>query len=254
MDKKLVNILWTGGLDSSFRVVELSMLDVIIQPWYILDTVRKSAKNELRAIQKISNIIDNHQKTKAKLLPIRIIHLEEISECKEITDSFNHLHYKYNIGHQYDLIARYAKQHNIVFEMSLEKSDRSKAMDCLNSEATLNLYKIDSYSVYKVVNNDSSEDVLNVFENIAFPASLWNMTKQDEIQWLIKNGHKDTIKYTWFCHYPIFGLPCGHCNPCKDSIKEGLSFRVPLSGRVLYYLYKPIDSIIIRCKKLVQKD
>lgn len=249
MEKKSVNVLWTGGLDSSFRVIELSMQEVVIQPWYILDKVRKSAINELNAIKKISSIICSHKNTKAVLLPLRIIELEDIINDKTITDSFETLHKKYNIGHQYELIARYAKQMDIVFEMSLEKSDRNKAMDCLSSEANLSLYQDGTYSIYKVLKDGSSEDVVNVFKNIVFPASLWNMTKTDEIKWLIERNHKNTIKYTWFCHYPIFGLPCGHCNPCKDCINEGLSFRVPLLGRILYYLKKPFDIIMVRVKK-----
>ena len=249
MEKKIVNVLWTGGLDSSFRVIELSMQEVVIQPWYILDKVRKSATNELNAIKKISSIIWSHKNTNAKLLPLNIIKLEDIIDNITITDSFETLHKKYTIGHQYELIARYAKQKDIVFEMSLEKSDRSKAMDCLNSEANLSLCQDGAYSIYKVLQDGSSEDVFNVFKNIAFPASLWNMTKIDEIKWLIEHNHADTIKHTWFCHYPIFGLPCGHCNPCKDCIDEGLSFRVPMLGRLLYYIKKPFDIIMVRVKK-----
>ena len=254
MEKRIVNILWTGGLDSSFRVIELSMMDCIIQPWYILDEVRQSAKNELKAIKKISEIISYHKNTKAKILSTKIIKLKEISECGIITNSFNILHDKYNIGHQYDLIARLAKQENVTFEMSLEKSDRNKAMDCLNSEANLKLDTNGDYSVYKILNNTSTEDVSHVFGRIVFPTSLWNMTKKEEIQWLIDKGHKDTINHTWFCHYPVFGLPCGHCNPCKDSINEGLSFRVPISGRLLYYIKKPYDAIVIRLKKFYHKS
>lgn len=40
MKPRIVNILWTGGLDSSFRVIELSQMEVIIQPYYIIDPVR----------------------------------------------------------------------------------------------------------------------------------------------------------------------------------------------------------------------
>ena len=33
--KKIVNVLWTGGLDSTCRIVELTQYDIIVQP--ILD-------------------------------------------------------------------------------------------------------------------------------------------------------------------------------------------------------------------------
>ena len=31
---KHINVLWTGGLDSTFRILELSKADVEVQPYY----------------------------------------------------------------------------------------------------------------------------------------------------------------------------------------------------------------------------
>lgn len=42
-----ISILWTGGWDSTYRVVELSRQKVTIQPIYILDPKRESANYEL---------------------------------------------------------------------------------------------------------------------------------------------------------------------------------------------------------------
>lgn len=251
MNKRQVNILWTGGLDSSFRVIELSQMGVIIQPYYIVDPVRSSIKYELKAIKTITDIIRNHPKTKATLLDLKKIYLNQIVADKKISEAFTRLHDKYVIGHQYDLIARYAEQHNIRFELSLEKSDRSKAMCCISNETTLIPFKDDEYSIYRINPDKSSKDGMLVFSNIDLPTSLWNLTKLEEVEQLKRMGHSDTIKYTWFCHFPVFGMPCGHCNPCQDSINEGLSFRVPLKGRILYYFYKPLKSILNRIKKIL---
>lgn len=70
------------------------------------------------------------------------------------------------------------------------------------------------------------------------------MTKEEEINRLKELGHQNTIKYTWFCHFPVWGMPCGHCNPCRDCLNEGLAFRVPKLGRLLYYIYKPYKTIM----------
>lgn len=246
MEKRIVNILWTGGLDSSFRVIELSRMEVIIQPYYIIDPVRKSLVYELKAINTITNIIRNHPNTKAVLLNLKKIDIRDIKEDKKVTEAFYRLHDKYIIGHQYDLIARYALQNNIRFEMSLEKSDRSKAMNCILSEAKLVPFIDGRYEVLRVDPSQSSLDGYDVFSHIDLPTSLWNMTKKEEVERLIEFGHQDTIKYTWFCHFPVWGMPCGHCNPCRDCMNEGLSFRVPVLGRILYYLYKPY--YVIRCR------
>ena len=35
--KQEVEIFWTGGYDSTFRVVQLSRMDVVIRPYYLSD-------------------------------------------------------------------------------------------------------------------------------------------------------------------------------------------------------------------------
>lgn len=247
---RTVNILWTGGLDSSFRVIELSQIEGLsIQPWYIVDPVRNSLKNELRAIHTITDIVRKHPRTKSNLLDLKTISLNEILPDERITAAFNRLHDKHVIGHQYDLIARYAAQHNIRFEMSLEKSDRSKAYACVETELKLVSFQDGDYSVLRADTDASSCDGKLIYSNIDLPTSLWGMTKLEEVEKLRTMGHGDTVKHTWFCHSPAFGHPCGHCNPCRDSINEGLAFRVPLSGRLLYYIHKPWQMIACRLKK-----
>lgn len=241
---KKINILWTGGLDSSFRVIELSQMSGIdIQPYYIVDPARSSRNNELRAIRDITTIIRMHKQTKAILRDLKLIQLSDIKPNYKITDAFERLHEKYVIGHQYDLIARYAEQNNIRFEMSLEKSDRSKAMNCILTETKLVTYKEDNYEVHRINPSESSSDGVAVFSHVDLPSSLWGMTKLEEVNKLSEIGHENTVKHTWFCHFPVWGMPCGHCNPCRDSINEGLSFRVPKLGYYLYYIYKPINAI-----------
>lgn len=60
MEIKKVNILWTGGLDSSCRIIELSRMNVEIQPYYIWDTTRDSIKQEIRAMKRITQDVQNH--------------------------------------------------------------------------------------------------------------------------------------------------------------------------------------------------
>ena len=241
---KTVNILWTGGLDSSYRVIELSqMAGIEIQPYYIVDPVRSSRENELNAIKTITHIIRKHDRTTANLLDVKLIQLDEIKPDETITASFCRLHDKHIIGHQYDLIARYAKQHNLRFEMSLEKSDRSKAMNCILTETKLVTYKDGEYEVHRIDPAYSTSDGIAIYSNIDLPSTLWGMTKVDEVNKLKEMGHEATVRHTWFCHFPVWGMPCGHCNPCRDSINEGLSFRVPKLGYYLYYIYKPLNTL-----------
>lgn len=244
MSNRIVNILWTGGLDSSYRVIELSQMEgITIQPYYIVDPVRSSLQSEMNAIKKISDIIRQHERTKSILLDVKLIYINDIKQDSLITNAFNRLHDKYIIGHQYDFIARYAKQYNIRFEMSLEKSDRSKAMNCILTETTLEPFVDGDYSVFRVNSHKSTADGCAIYSHIDLPSTLWSMTKVEEVEKLNQMEHKETIKYTWFCHFPVWGKPCGHCNPCRDCMHEGLAFRISKIGYILYYIYKPYKSI-----------
>jgi 7-cyano-7-deazaguanine synthase len=81
--------------------------------------------------------------------------------------------------------------------------------------------------------------MINIFGNMHFPELLFSIDKLEEIRLLREWGMNDVVKTTWFCHNPVLGKPCGHCNPCRDALNEGLAWRVPLSGRILGTLRIP---------------
>lgn len=66
-----VNVLWTGGLDSSYRIIELSRLDIDIQPYYIYDHTRGSIKHELKAIKMITDDVKIKQVHKSKAITFK---------------------------------------------------------------------------------------------------------------------------------------------------------------------------------------
>ena len=53
MKKTAVLVLWTGGWDSTFRIVELSRSFCSIQPIYVIDPERQSIGYELAAMDAI---------------------------------------------------------------------------------------------------------------------------------------------------------------------------------------------------------
>ena len=52
-DRQTVNLLFTGGWDSTFRLLQLSEYPIIVQPIYIVEYFRASAKHEQRTMRKI---------------------------------------------------------------------------------------------------------------------------------------------------------------------------------------------------------
>ena len=249
-----VNILWTGGLDSTCRIAELSIHEIIIHPYYVLDPTRVSYKKELKAIKKITAIIRDNPKTKCDLRDLSIISMESIQDDKEITKAWETIHQKYSLGSQYDWLARFAKANNLVFEVGLENSPRSKAMKVIKEECQLAIDETNDQSSYMIVKKKSSRDAVLLFENLRFPSTLWKMSKLEEIEEMKQLGLEKIIMKTWFCHRPIFGMACGHCNPCKDALNEGLGFRVSWGGYLLGTIRQYTEilkNVCLKVKKLL---
>ena len=137
-----VNVFWTGGLDSTYRILELSRMPLTIQPYYIWDQTRGSIKQELKAMDDIAKIVKKNSLTKAKLLPLQIINNGDIADDAEITAAWRTLNQKYLLGSQYNYLARFARQHGIKLEVSLESSERSKAATTIKSETQIKINNI----------------------------------------------------------------------------------------------------------------
>ncbi len=238
--KRTINVLWTGGLDSSCRIVELSQSDIIVQPYYMLDKGRKSTKQELRAIKNISKIIRNNPNTKCDLKDPIITDINSIKEDSVITNAWKIIHAKYSLGIQYDWLARFAKQQEIILEIGLEKNPRGKAFAVIDGECTLKEYDINGIIDYRIDTELSNTEAKLLFEHLLMPKNIWNMTKIEEVEEIKKLGFEEVVEETWFCHNPIFGLPCGNCNPCKDALNEEMAYRIPKMGLFMGTIRKNI--------------
>ncbi len=74
---KTYEIFWTGGFDSTLRVVQLSRYPIKIQPVFckgVAADIRKSEFYELRAIKQISALLRTKPGVKAELLPLKIVY------------------------------------------------------------------------------------------------------------------------------------------------------------------------------------
>ena len=61
--KKTVNLLWTSGWDSTYRLVELSRMDVRVQPIYVTGMGRPSEQRELQAQKEILEALAQKKET-----------------------------------------------------------------------------------------------------------------------------------------------------------------------------------------------
>ncbi len=125
-----INLLWTGGWDSTFRLLELLLIEgKCVQPYYIVDHARKSTGNEFKAMEAIrKGLFSKRPETQEMLLPTIIANRIDIEPNKAISTKWLHLHKNYQLGGQYEWLALFCEQQGLYdLEMCLERhSPRSR--------------------------------------------------------------------------------------------------------------------------------
>ncbi|MCG5524350.1 hypothetical protein LRB11_05320 [Ectothiorhodospira haloalkaliphila] len=222
-----INILWTGGWDSTFRVLYASIVEGRqVFPHYIIDLERRSSLRELQAISDIRKGLANLNEDAARrIAELKITPITEIAEVSDITKSYQHLKSRAHLGTQYDWLARYAKTNNIEnLELSIHVDD--KAYYFLNG-------KVDQSANgrWKLKDNITGDE--SIFSYFTFPLLETSKTEMRGIA--EKNGFIDLLERSWFCFNPTNGKPCGICNPCVYTAQEGMGYRLPKSAKLRYH-------------------
>lgn len=232
----MVNLLWTGGWDSTFRLLQLAHAGEEVQPHYILDENRKSFKKEIQTMKDIRKEV-NRKFPKAVVHEIKITTLPEISICKEFTKAHRNLLSKGWIGSQYISISSYCKNNNISnMEISIEYPNESRHIIRPQLKDT----KINSKGNRVICGKKADKNLLSLFGFFSFP--VLTLRKLDMASEAEKRGWLEILNMTWFCHQPVFGKPCGSCNPCMSTLEEGLKYRFSLLSISRYRIKKIIIS------------
>jgi hypothetical protein len=193
------NVLWTSGWDSTYRVLELLLLEKqSVQPYYVVDHRRLSTSREIRAMDEIRRALEKHDEAAYKrLAPPILIQRSSILPNEQITRTYEALRTQGHFGDQYDWLTRMAHQHDI-----------RKLELCVHS--------VDKFADF------SKDPIFSVF---SFPSL--GLTKLDMRKRASEGGFLPLMEMTWFCHWPIRDKPCGYCNPCRYTREEGLDYRLP---------------------------
>lgn len=236
-----VNIFWTAGLDSSFRVVELaSAPGFVIQPWYITDPGRRSTPIEERRIREMTALIRRNPATQSELRDVRVVALQDIAIDPGIQASFDRINARQHVGKQYLWLASFLHGRDLFAEVSSE-APHERIGAAIQGECTLIPLGVDVDRTLAADPAASTEDGLRLFGRMLFPAHQWELTKADEMRLMQEWGYGDVFDRTWFCHRPILGMPCGHCDPCRSAREEGFGWRIPTPSRFLYPFVRPIQ-------------
>lgn len=230
---KTVTLLWSGGWDGTFRFLQLASEPICIQPIYIKDKGRGSQEYEIKAIEKIINIVESDREGynfKAIIKEPKFYDVAWIlKNCadEKISLSFRYLKQKYNIGIQYEWFALLAKQLDVKLETGVVHQYHGKVEDAIEAEGILSLIADDFLEGrYEVLPREDDSEIFTVFENLILP--IIKLSKKDEERIATENGWLEIMKLSWFCYNPDrHGEPCGWCGPCDDAIHTGMEWRLP---------------------------
>ena len=253
MDKRIIHIFWTGGLDSTYRVVELSRQDCVIQPHYIL-TSRRTVENELRAISDITKILNSDKRTIAEIRPVETFSKYDLEVYPDIKSAWDILHELKDFkSEQYPLLTRYARQKGLKLEMGIQFSANGSVVKVVDESYLKDCPDYDDEMMIDPEKGVHEWASYTMFKDFLFPKSLYHKTKKEEIEELKKLGYGKVLKKVWTCFHPVLGMPCGHCFACESAMKEGAGMMVPIIGYILGGIRLYYGKIVRRTKKLLRR-
>lgn len=237
-------VLWTGGWDSTFRVLQIVVVNNgPVQTYYIVDPFRWSIVQELKAMSRIKKLLSKrYPQASNLLLPTILFDKTDIREDREIADSIIGLRNK--IGGQYEWLAMWAKQTGIKdLELVIEQSDSRTG--CHSVVRPL-LKKTENGHV--VDDKYAGTPEHDLFRYFLFATT--DVSKLDMLRIAREKGFDDILELSWFCHRPkLSSLPCGTCNPCKSTKHKGLGYRLGIYGNIAYFINDFFD-----VRRYINKD
>lgn len=245
--EKTINLLWTGGWDSTFRLLDLVIVQKRkVQPYYIISQTRETWKLEVDTMNKIKqSVFDTYPFTTELILPTIYKKRDEIKPNQNITDIYNRLAQLGHLGDQHDYLSRYAEE---IGACDLEMCIDTRSPGFFTTFVKPNLKEEwDGNAVnFGLVEHPSNPDLI-FFKYFKFP--IHQYTKRELSDIAKKNGFLNILKLTWFCHSPKNGKPCGVCSPCKVTLEHGMTERIPVTGRLRNFLWYTVKPPIKNCFK-----
>lgn len=224
-----VDLLWTAGWDSTYRLLELVVRrGRRVVPHYIVDPERSGTTQELKAMRAIRHRIARDFAGCERLVePTRITLLDSIRPEPEISEKLARLRAGAHLGSQYDWLARYVRDRGIAgLELCIHADDRAEVF----VREFVERVRLDDGDACWQLRPGSADADVGLFAAFRFP--ILELTKTEMRRNAEAFGFGPIMSLTWFCHRPINGMPCGLCNPCRYAIAEGMGDRLPLRARL----------------------
>jgi hypothetical protein len=226
-DETVRYIFWTGGLDSTFRLMELLRTgDGPVQPIYLYfrpKPPRLSSDLEIRTMNRLGAEIRASLPRPDRLRPTLIRLRGDFALSPEIRRADVALQKQAHVGSQYRWLAQFC--HDTGFpdasiEMCMPRHDPPSPLQCAIFE--------DPSAPRPTLKPGPAA---TLFRYYRFPTL--HRSKAEMLAEARAGGFAEILEKTWFCHSPLWGMPCGGCNPCRIARAERTGIRyAPLGPQI----------------------
>lgn len=227
-------VLWTGGVDSTFMLLQFARKELTLQPIYVIDPDRKSIRYEIEAMNSIVNLLKTKytNEVKAEILPITIYELKDIPPDENITESYKAISRKVKIGSQYEWLSRLASKYPFL-DLGVEKH-----IDAFGGCPTAIMNDggfVDKDGIGQLNTEKASQEAKTLFGKFRFP--IYHFTETEMLSLVHSWNWDEIMKKTWFCHNPIDGKPCGMCRPCQQKMEDCMGELLPIVAQRRYKVF-----------------
>lgn len=228
-----VNLFWTGGWDSTFRLLQLVLAqNRTVQPYYLIDPNRQSLRNEISARRKIiDRLFKQYPHTQELILPGIFHEVGDITPNEQVTAAYRLMRATKDVDFQYLWMSLFCHQWDIhSMELCVEKRSGVVVPPRRLVFGSF-LVPVEGSREERMDKAFLSTEVDTLFGCFRFPVRGY--TKQDMENEAQAGGWADYLFMTWFCHCPVRGIyPCGTCEPCVLAARKGYGKRIPWQRRL----------------------
>ncbi|RZJ18357.1 MAG: hypothetical protein EON91_05590 [Brevundimonas sp.] len=219
-------VLWTGGWDSTYRVLDLILNQgAVVAPVYVVDPGRRSTEIELATMAAIrARIAQRSQDAAARLRPLATYDLTGLRPRERFRAHLQAMRKEAHLGEQYVWLAELLAAHNLAgLELCIHKDDAAHRFVAPCAAVDGDVCEIADLP---------EADPRSLFTGFRFP--ILEITKPEMALAAESAGFDDILELSWFCHSPVGVEACGVCNPCVFTVNEGLARRLPPSALFRY--------------------
>lgn len=253
MEGKPVQLMWTGGWDSTFQLLRLLLVHGCpVEPVYLIDDGRGSLAVELKTMEHLRALLaERYPHTRTMLRPTLFAKVSDLQPDTEIEHAYQRVVREHPIGTQYGWMARFCKQRGFSnVEIGAEYTYHGAGQ--LMTDRVKETRARYGHVTWRLPRDETGDDLGMLFGAYSLPlarTTKWEMHKEaTERNWTSIMGE------TWFCHRPVRGQPCGTCNPCQSVIDEGMEWRIPANRRAVAMVHRAtVRPVKKTAKRIMQK-